>query len=251
MNWQVLKDRPGMVLIVGSMVVGAPRYVDAFANSAGFRLNHPAWDLVHAASGLGMALLEALAIWFTSAMLSRHGRKDLVSSLLAILIVVTLLALAVIVTPVIRATASHALVVNLLDESTMWVWSAALMLAPLLVIASSAIAEHLASSSQESAMSHLRLEPTPSVAGSAAQSVNVDIQVDARRLTVGASTSARILERVKREPDVSQAALARELGISRQAVSQHLKQLAAAGLWPDATGVGAELLMSDGHQRSS
>lgn len=227
-DFQIIKDRPGLALIMGSMLVGAPRYMDAFANAAGFRISGPAWDVIHATSGLGMAPLEALSIWYTCAMLSRFGRRNLTSATLLALIVWTLISLAWIVTPTIMATAYSIRVVDLLSGSSMWMWSVELALAPIFVIASSGIAEHL------SGVKRI-IKPVDIKQSSQNQpvnQVNVDVTVDNRSLTVSSATQARILDIKRNQPDVSQAEIARVLNISPQAVNQQIKQLKASNQWP-------------------
>jgi hypothetical protein len=242
-DFQVIKERPGLALIMGSMLVGAPRYVDAFSNSAGFRIAGPAWDVTHAASGLGMALLEAVSIWYTSAMLSRFGRRNVSSGTLLVLIIGTLISLAVIVTPTIMATANAMRVVDLLDRPGMWVWSTALMLAPILVIASSGIAEHLSGVKRVVKAVDIK----QSSENQPVNQVNVDVTVDNRSLTVSSATQARILEIKRNQPGVSQAEIARALNISPQAVNQQIKALKTSNQWPvDANLVKASEAIVNG-----
>lgn len=206
-NLQAIKERPALALISGAMLVGTPRYVDAFANAAGFRVVSPAWDAIHAASGFGMAVLEALAIWYVAAMLSRHGRRNVASSALLALLSMTFLSLGVIVTPTIMATAQRVLVVDLLDRTGLWIWSTALMLAPLLVMASSGIAEHLATPHEIPATDNV-----PPVKG---------VTMVDKPLT--------LREAIQCNPGASVSMLAELTGTSRQNVSQKLRRLEAAG----------------------
>jgi DNA-binding transcriptional regulator YdaS (Cro superfamily) len=228
MKLSQLKENPGLALIMGAMVVSAPRYVDALGNSAGFRIVSGAWDVTHAVSGLGMAPLEAVSIWYTSAMLSRYGRRNASSGALLALIVAMMLSLAVIVTPTIMATANAMMVRDLLDRSGMWVWSTALMLAPVLIVASSAIAEHLAGVKRVVKAVDIK----PSSQNQAVNQVNVDVTVDNRSLTVSSATQEKIIEIKRNQPGASQAEIARLLGISPQAVNQQIKALRASNQWP-------------------
>ncbi len=228
MNLQAVKDRPGLALIFGAMLVGTPRYVDAFANAAGFSVVAPVWDAFHAMSGFGMAILEALAIWYTAAMLSRYGRRDIPSGVLLGLMVATFASLAVIVTPTIMATAYRTLVVDLLDRPGMWIWSAALMLAPLLVIASSGIAEHLSTVRQTRPATSVRAPATT------AQPVNVDVNVSTQVLQVGDNVESRLLTAARQHPGASQRELAAAIGVSRQTVNKVARQLKAAHRWPES-----------------
>lgn len=148
MNLQSLKERPGLWLIAGSMITSAPRYVGAFALAEGFRVISPLWDAIHAASGLGMAVLEAVAVWYCATSLSRYGKRDAMSVLLAGLIVAMFVCLAWTVAPYIMASTQKLMIISLLDTTGLWAWSFALTLAPLVVMAASGIAEHLSTHRQ-------------------------------------------------------------------------------------------------------
>lgn len=215
-----IRERPGAAISAGAMAVSLPRWVDAFSHGAGFAFRHPAWDAVHAISGAGMVAVEALTIAYCAGVLSRHGRRNVSSAALLALLIAAFLSMVVVVVPTLVATARKALVVNLLDEGGMWVWSLALSLSPLIAVAATGVAEHLSTSRAGTAVKRVNVDtPQPQ------PQPQVSVAIDNRSLTIGESTAARIAELVSRNPSMSQTEIARVLGISRQAVNQHVKAL--------------------------
>jgi hypothetical protein len=252
-NLQTVRDRPGAAISLGAMAVSLPRWVDAFSNGAGFAIQSPMWDAIHAASGAGMVAVEALTIAYCAGVLSRHGKRSLSSGALLGLLAAAFLSMVIVVVPVLVATARKVLVVNLLDDAAMWLWSLALSLSTLIAVGATGIAEHLSSAKPGSMPGAVKPQPakpvnvdTVQAAPQAVPQVNVGVSIDNRSLTLSESTAARIIEIVKRDPDASQVAIAQALGITRQAVNQHVKALKSAGTWPVATGI--PVVMAQAHQ---
>lgn len=141
------------VLIVGAMVVAAPRYVGLFANSEGWRITGMVWDWVVALSGVGMALLEGVATWWMwNAWAETQPSKA--RNALGGFMVASGTTLLVMVAPYVAASSSGLRVSQVLGLSAMWVWSIANALAPILVMAGVGLAEKLRATPQAQPMQH-------------------------------------------------------------------------------------------------
>lgn len=127
-------------LIIGAMIVAAPRYVGVNAHAEGWLIAGDVWRWVVALSGLGMAVLEGVAVWYCW---QRWGeaQPSPKRNVLMGLIVTMLVTLLLMVAPYTFAASEVALVTAV---SAFWlhvVWSIAVSAAPVAVMTAVGLAD--------------------------------------------------------------------------------------------------------------
>jgi hypothetical protein len=222
-----LKDRPGLLLIAGAMIVGAPRWMDAFGFEAHATVDIPSWAAIHAWSGLGMMLVEALSVWFTTSMLSRYGKRNLAGYGLFMLIVAMFISIPAILIPSIAATSNDMTLTEMWGRDGVVAWSIPMALAPLFIIAASAIAEHLAT-----ATGPRKAQPERK-ADDAVRNVAIGQTATPlpamQQLPQPSGKVLTLADVIRDNPQGTLTEWAQALGISRQAVAQRVKRLESAG----------------------
>jgi hypothetical protein len=138
-----MHSRIGYVLTIAAMVVAAPRYAGVMAHAAGFSLAGAAWQWIEVGSGLGFAVLEAVAV-MTATRAWSDAPEGRTRNALGLLIVATLALLAGMVTPYVFATASRGVTVaGVLSVTGLWLWSLAVAVSPVVVMALAGITDHV------------------------------------------------------------------------------------------------------------
>ena len=230
-NLQSLKDRPGLLLIAGAMVVGAPRWMDSFGFEAQVTVALPGWGAVHYWSGLGMVLIEALSIWYTASMLSRYGKRNLIGYGLFALIVCMFVSIPAILIPSIAATSNGLTLKEMWGREGVIAWSFPMALAPMFIVAASAIAEHL------SIPSNRMVAPEPEITEDGGQHLAQHSDSFARIAQPNAQLTAQPAQRLTLEqaieasPEGGPTSWAEAMGgyITRQAVASRRDSLVAQG----------------------
>lgn len=135
-----LDKRISRWLIIGAMLVAAPRYVGVNAHAEGWLIGGDVWRWVVALSGLGMAVLEGVAVWYCWQRWgdAQPGPKR---NVLMALIATMLVTLALMVAPYTYAASEVALVTASVSPGLHAIWSIAVSIAPLVVMAASGLAE--------------------------------------------------------------------------------------------------------------
>lgn len=129
-------------LIIGAMLVAATRYVGVFAHSEGWMIAGDVWQWLVALSGLGMAILEGIAVWYCWQAWS-NAQPNTERNFLMCLIVAMFVTLGVMVAPYTYAASHKKLTVDALNDWLQVLWSVAVSVAPLIVMAAAGLAEKL------------------------------------------------------------------------------------------------------------
>lgn len=129
-------------LIIGAMLVAATRYVGVFAHSEGWLIAGDVWQWLVALSGLGMAVLEGVAVWYCWQAWS-NAKASRERDILLLLIIAMFITLALMVAPYTYSASHKQLTVTALGDWLQVVWSVAVSIAPLVVMAASGLAEKL------------------------------------------------------------------------------------------------------------
>lgn len=142
LSW--IKSNPGVSLMSASILVSATRLGDAFADAAGSRITGGAWEMLHAASGIGLAFIEPVAIFYCVRALSKaRGRSPWASRVLVALLSLSVLCLVIIGLPVVVSKTLGMTEQELLDRWQLWIWGGAIAVSNMILMASAAIADHL------------------------------------------------------------------------------------------------------------
>jgi hypothetical protein len=131
----------GFLLIVGATIVAAVRYVGVFAHSEGWLISGDIWKWAVALSGLGMAILEGVAVWYCWRAWSASA-PGVTRSALLVLIIAMLVSVGLMVTPYIRAAMGGVLVGSILSDLVSWAWALSVAVSPLVVMAAAGLAEN-------------------------------------------------------------------------------------------------------------
>lgn len=206
---QRLKERPALLLIVGTMLVATPRYMEVAGFTVNFMVDSVGWGWVNFFSGIGMALLEGITIWYTwnswnKAEWSVPGRKALM-----LLIVCLLTTLAGSVWFAMFARSGGSSLSETFSPFFRGVWAGCTTLAPFFVMASAGVAESV----RDASATHVEV----SVSDEDRQKL-LHILPQESQLHISAPMS--ITEALTTYPDKSQSEIARMLGVSRQAVQK-------------------------------
>jgi hypothetical protein len=129
-------------LIIGAMLVAATRYVGVFAHSEGWQIAGDVWQWLVALSGLGMAVLEGVAVWYCWQAWS-NAKPSGERNFLLWLIVAMFITLGVMVVPYTYAASHKKLTVEALGDWLQVLWSVAVSVAPLVVMAAAGLADKL------------------------------------------------------------------------------------------------------------
>lgn len=132
-------------LMLGAGAVAIVRYIGVFLHAEGGAVHGWLWDVVNGASGAGMAVLEAVGIWHTFEAWAAAQPGRMRDTLMG-LIVAMFASLALMVTPYVFAAsqqAKTAVTLVTLSGAALWVWSFAVTVAPLLVMAAAGLADTL------------------------------------------------------------------------------------------------------------
>ena len=121
---------------VAAVLVAMPRWIGALLEADGAPLlltddTRYVWGLFSAFASVGMALVEGFAFWYTL----RAWRKSSDGVLLA-LIVASMGAFAVVLTPYIMANVSGATLASILRDGWLIAWSSCVSLSTILIVAS-------------------------------------------------------------------------------------------------------------------
>lgn len=127
-------------LIIGAMLVAAPRYVGVNANAENWLIVGHVWQWVVALSGLGMAVLEGVAVWYCWQKWGSAKSGPMRNVLLG-MIVSMLVAFAFAVGPYTYAASDGKLVKDAVSEWLRVVWAGSVSVAPFFVMAASGLAE--------------------------------------------------------------------------------------------------------------
>lgn len=139
-----IKSNPGVSLMVASILVSATRLGDAFADAAGSRIVGGVWEALHAASGIGLAFIEPVAIFYCVRALSKaRTRSPWASRVLVALLSVSVVCLVIIGLPVVVSKTLGVTEQELLERWQLWVWGGAIAVSNMILMASAAIADHL------------------------------------------------------------------------------------------------------------
>lgn len=130
----------GGLLIVGATVVAAVRYVGVFAHSEGWLISGDVWRWAVALSGLGMAVLEGVAVWYCWGAWSK-AQPGTVRNVLMGMIIAMLVSVGLMVTPYIRAAMGGSLVGDVLSDLFAWAWALSVAISPLIIMAAVGLAE--------------------------------------------------------------------------------------------------------------
>jgi hypothetical protein len=204
-----------LILMVGAMVVASPRYVGLFANQEGARLDTPFFVTAVYFSGLGMAILEGIAIWYMFTCWSTTEKRNTERKMLLVLICTTFVDLAVMATPYIDAASRKMLVSEVLPEGWLWLWSLATAIAAPLIMGAVGLAESL--------VKEVETEKVP-----AAAVVTVPVTTTAIVPTPTPVVEVRKLsveELIFAGPHRTDQSIAEQAGVSRQRVGQIRKRL--------------------------
>lgn len=211
-----LKERPALLLIVGTMIVATPRYMEVSGFTVDFMVNTEWWGVVNFLSGIGMAILEGITIWYTwnswnKAEWSTPGRKPLMT-----LIVCLLISLAGSVWFAMFARSGGNSLRETFEPVWRGIWAACTTLAPFFVMASAGVAESVRDATahviEESAPTEITADPNwkPTISLSPSGVMQPLLTVD---------------DALKTYPDKSQAEIARMTGKSRQYVSVRARKI--------------------------
>lgn len=129
-------------LIIGAMLVAATRYVGVFAHSEGWLIAGDVWQWLVALSGLGMAVLEGVAVWYCWQAWS-NAKPNRERDILLLLIIAMFITLALMVAPYTYSASHKELTVTALSDWLQVVWAVAVSVAPLVVMAAAGLAEKL------------------------------------------------------------------------------------------------------------
>ena len=127
-------------LIIGAMLVAAPRYIGVNAHAEGWLIGGPVWRWVVALSGLGMAVLEGVAVWYCWQKWG-SAKPGTMRNVLLGLIAAMLVAFAFAVGPYTYAASDGKLVKDAVSEWLRVVWAQSVSMAPFVVMAASGLAE--------------------------------------------------------------------------------------------------------------
>lgn len=131
--------------MLGAGAVAIVRYIGVFLHAEGGAVHGWLWDVVNGASGAGMAVLEAVGIWHTFEAWAAAQPGRMRDTLMG-LIVAMFASLALMVTPYVFAAsqqAKTAVTLVTLSGAALWLWSFAVTVAPLLVMAAAGLADTL------------------------------------------------------------------------------------------------------------
>ena len=224
MNLNRLRDNPVLLLMLGSTIVAASRYVTVFAFTEQFRITGLAWAWFNALSGLGMVILEGFAVFFCWNAWSKAPASTERNVLLA-LIIAMFATLTGAVMPALQATTLGATLPQVMPGPWLWLWSGCVTVAPFLVMGASGLADKLRNSRKPQAESR-QVAITPAI--QVAPPVNQVAAITQPALPP--ADKVLTLQDVMRDnPDGSITEWAQALKISRQAVAQRLKRLEASG----------------------
>jgi len=138
----VNESRISRWLIIGAMLVAATRYVGVFAHSEGWLIAGDVWQWLVALSGLGMAVLEGVAVWYCWQAWS-NAKPNRERDILLLLIIAMFITLALMVAPYTYSASHKELTVTALSDWLQVVWAVAVSVAPLVVMAAAGLAEKL------------------------------------------------------------------------------------------------------------
>jgi len=214
MRLDKLRDNPTLLLMLGATIVAVSRYVVVFAFAERFTITGAPWQWFNALSGVGMAVLEGVAVWFCWSAWSQ-ARPSTERNVLLVLIVAMFATITGAVMPALQATTLGAGIADVLPGSWLWLWSGCVTIAPLLVMAASGLADHV-ETAQPAAT-----DAQPAIAMLQNEDDMDEEEVEPAKLTLKDVVAAN--------PEGSMTDWAKELGMTRQAVAGQIKRLEGAG----------------------
>lgn len=129
-------------LIIGAMLVAAPRYIGVNAHAEGWLISGAVWRWVVALSGLGMAILEGVAVWYCWHKWG-NAKPGPMRNVLLSLIAAMLVVFGFTVSPYTYAASEEHLVNHSVSDWLRVVWAISVSIAPLIVMAASGLAEKI------------------------------------------------------------------------------------------------------------
>lgn len=137
-------------LIIGAMLVAAPRYIGVNAHAEGWLIAGPVWRWVVALSGLGMAVLEGVAVWYCWQKWG-DAKPGQMRNVLLSLIAAMLIVFGFTIAPYTYAASEEHLVNFAVSDWLRVVWAVSVSIAPLIVMAASGLAEKIPSRNEQEA----------------------------------------------------------------------------------------------------
>lgn len=216
-------------LIIGAMLVAAPRYIGVNAHAEGWLIGGSVWQWVVALSGLGMAVLEGVAVWYCWQKWGSAKDGPMRNVLLG-LIVAMLVAFAFAVGPYTYAASDGKLVKDAVSEWLRVVWAQSVSIAPFVVMAASGLAEMIGAVDAQEA--HSEADPATLVSQAVEGAINA-LKPEFERVTQAAQPVATLAEpavmpnaTVKTDERAAQY-LSRHPNANSEQVAQHLGVSAA------------------------